>query len=78
MHVAPEGNRRATDSGAADADADMIWIAEQCLAHGVRIDAYVRSAERCGDWELARFFRRVLTTAKLHADRAAFNGTVGP
>jgi hypothetical protein len=55
----------------------MIWLAEQCLAHGVPINAYVRSAERCGDWELARFFRRVLATAKLPADRAAVNGTVG-
>jgi hypothetical protein len=77
MHDASEEARRPTDSGGAGADADMIWIAEQCLANGVPIDAYVRSAERCGDRELARFFRRVLATAKLNGDRVTVNGTVG-
>jgi hypothetical protein len=77
MHDAPDGTRRATGSAAADVDADMIWLAEQCLAHGVPIDVYVRSAERSGDWELARFFRRVLAAVEPHADRAPVNGTVG-
>jgi hypothetical protein len=55
----------------------MIWLAEQCLANGVPIDLYVRSAERCGDLELARFFRRVLTTATRHAEcRVQRNGQV--
>jgi hypothetical protein len=76
MHDTIKGTRRTAASRAPDVDADVIWLAEQCRANGVRLDLYVRSAERSGDWELARFFRRVLATAKLPADRAAVNGTV--
>ncbi len=77
MDDATGRTRRGAKRGKADVDAGMIWIAEQRLANRVPIDVYVRRAERAGDWELARFARRVLATARPRAGRAGFKRPVG-
>jgi hypothetical protein len=45
-------------------DSNIIWFAEECLNNGVRLESYVRAAERGGDWQLADFFRRALAEAR--------------
>ena len=45
-------------------DSNIIWFAEECLNNGVRLESYVRTAERAGDWQLAAFFRRALGEAR--------------
>jgi hypothetical protein len=40
-----------------DADPRVAWFAHACQQNGVRIAAYVQSAERVGDREMAEFFR---------------------
>ncbi len=45
----------------ARSDSNIIWFAEECLNNGVRLERYVRAAERAGDQPLADFFRRALS-----------------
>lgn len=44
-------------------DARVTWFVQECTRNGVRIEGYVRSAERIGDREMAAFFRRALREA---------------
>jgi hypothetical protein len=45
-------------------DSNIIWFAEECLNNGVRLERYVRAAERSGDQQLAEFFRRALAETR--------------
>jgi len=46
-------------------DSSIIWFAEECLNNGVRLEGYVQSAERQGDFALADFFRHALRESRL-------------
>ncbi len=45
-------------SGTADKDYNIIWFTEQSLSNVLRLETYVKDAERDGDQELADFFRK--------------------
>jgi len=45
-------------TGTKDKNYNLIWFTEQCLSNVLRLETYVKDAERDGDSELADFFRR--------------------
>ncbi|MEV6770297.1 hypothetical protein AB0N05_16905 [Nocardia sp. NPDC051030] len=45
-------------TGTADKDYNLIWFTEACLSNALRMQIYAQDAERAGDNELAKFFRR--------------------
>lgn len=45
-------------TGTKDKHYNIIWFTEQSLSNALRLETYVKDAERDGDNELAEFFRR--------------------
>jgi hypothetical protein len=45
-------------TGTKDKDYNVIWFVEQSLSNALRLETYIKDAEREGDSELAEFFRR--------------------
>lgn len=45
-------------TGTQDKDYNIIWFVEACLSNALRLESYIGDAERAGDDELAKFFRR--------------------
>ncbi|HWG73057.1 MAG TPA: hypothetical protein VG184_03270 [Acidimicrobiales bacterium] len=45
-------------TGTADKDYNIIWFTEACLSNALRLETYIKDAERDGDSELAEFFRK--------------------
>jgi hypothetical protein len=45
-------------TGTKDKDYNLIWFTEQSLSNALRLETYVKDAERDGDDDLAEFFRR--------------------
>lgn len=45
-------------TGTKDKTYNIIWFTEQSLSNALRLETYIRDAERDGDDELAEFFRK--------------------
>ena len=45
-------------TGTKDKDYNVIWFTEQCLSNALRLETYIKDAEREDDSELAEFFRK--------------------
>lgn len=45
-------------TGTADKDYNIIWFTEACLSNALRMETYIKDADRAGDSELADFFRK--------------------
>ena len=45
-------------TGTKDKDYNVIWFTEACLSNALRLETYIKDAEREGDQELAEFFRK--------------------
>lgn len=45
-------------TGTKDKDYNVIWFTEACLSNALRLETYIKDAEREGDRELAEFFRK--------------------
>ena len=56
-------------TGTKDKDYNVIWFTEQCLSNVLRLETYVKDAERDGDNELAEFFRRAQETSRKGAEQ---------
>ena len=56
-------------TGTADKDYNIIWFTEQCLSNALRMETYIRDAERAGDAELADFFRRAQAESRKGAEQ---------
>jgi len=56
-------------TGTKDKDYNIIWFVEQCLSNALRLETYVRDAEREGDRDLAEFFRRAQDTSRKGAQQ---------
>ena len=56
-------------TGTKDKDYNLIWFTEQCLSNALRLENYIKDAERDGDNELADFFRRAQGESKKGADQ---------
>ena len=56
-------------TGTADKDYNIIWFVEQCLSNVLRLETYVKDAEREDDSELADFFRRAQDASRRGAEQ---------
>jgi hypothetical protein len=56
-------------TGTRDKDYNIIWFVEQCLSNTLRLDVYVKDAERENDRELVEFFRRAQDTSRKGAEQ---------
>jgi hypothetical protein len=56
-------------TGTADKDYNIIWFTETCLNNVLRLDTYVKDAERAGDNELAEFFRKAQAESRKGAEQ---------
>jgi hypothetical protein len=56
-------------TGTLDKDYNIIWFVESCLSNALRLETYVRDAERAGDEELAEFFRRAQGESRKGAEQ---------
>jgi hypothetical protein len=55
-------------TGTADKDYNIIWFTEASLKNALRLDTYIKDAERAGDDELAQFFRRAQDASRRGAE----------
>jgi len=55
-------------TGTMDKDYNIIWFVEQCLSNVLRLENYIKDAEREGDNELADFFRRAQGASRKGAE----------
>ena len=65
--TSPEETGQTT--GTKDKDYDIIWFTEACLSNALRLQAYIKDAERDGDRELADFFRRAQAESRKGAEQ---------
>ena len=56
-------------TGTKDKDYNLIWFVEQCLSNALRLEIYIKDAERDGDSELADFFRRAQGESRKGAEQ---------
>ena len=56
-------------TGTKDKDYNIIWFVEACLDNALRLETYVADAERAGDDELVRFFRRAQDESRKGAEQ---------
>ncbi|HEY7201498.1 MAG TPA: hypothetical protein VIC57_14855 [Candidatus Dormibacteraeota bacterium] len=56
-------------TGTLDKDYNIIWFVEQCLSNTLRLETYIKDAEREGDGELADFFRRAQGESRKGAEQ---------
>jgi len=55
-------------TGTVDKDYNLIWFTEACLSNTLRLETYIADAEREGDGELARFFRKAQSDSRKGAE----------
>jgi hypothetical protein len=56
-------------TGTMDKDYNIIWFTEVCLSNVLRLETYIKDAERENDTELADFFRRAQSESRKGADQ---------
>lgn len=56
-------------TGTKDKDYNVIWFTEACLSNALRLETYIKDAEREGDQELAEFFRKAQHESVKGAER---------
>jgi len=55
-------------TGTKDKDYNIIWFTEQCLNNALRLESYIKDAERDGDDDLATFFRKAQADSRKGAE----------
>ena len=55
-------------TGTKDKDYNIIWFTEVCLNNVLRLETYIKDAEREGDNELADFFRKAQSDSRKGAE----------
>jgi len=56
-------------TGTKDKDYNIIWFTETCLNNVLRLETYIKDAEREKDNELAEFFRKAQADSRKGADQ---------
>jgi hypothetical protein len=56
-------------TGTADKDYNIIWFTEACLSNALRLEIFIKDAERAGDDELADFFRKAQSDSRKGAEQ---------
>jgi hypothetical protein len=51
-------------TGTKDKDYNLIWFTERSLSNALRLEQYVKDAEREDDSDLAEFFRRAQAASR--------------
>ncbi len=57
-------------TGTTDKDYDLIWFTEACLSNAMRLELYIKDAERAGDNEVAELFRKAQADSRKGAEQA--------
>jgi hypothetical protein len=57
-------------TGTKDMTYDLIWFTEKCLENALRLDTYIKDAEREGDNEVAELFRKGQADSRKGAEMA--------
>ncbi|MBV8950934.1 MAG: hypothetical protein JOZ99_08670 [Actinobacteria bacterium] len=55
-------------TGTRDKDYNLIWYVEACLSNALRLEVYIKDAEREGDKELADLFRKAQSDSRKGAE----------
>jgi len=56
-------------TGTKDKDYNILWFTEACLSNALRLETYIKDAERDGDNELAEFFRKAQSDSRKGAEQ---------
>ncbi len=56
-------------TGTRDKDYNLLWFTEACLSNALRLETYVRDAERDGDNEVAELFRKAQADSRKGAEQ---------
>lgn len=56
-------------TGTQDKDYNLIWFTETCLSNALRLEVYMRDAERAGDSELVELFQKAQTESRKGAEQ---------
>jgi hypothetical protein len=56
-------------TGTKDKDYNIIWFTEVCLSNVLRLETYIKDAEREGDTELGEFFRKAQAESRKGAEQ---------
>ena len=56
-------------TGTKDKDYNIIWFTEVCLSNVLRLENYIKDAEREKDKELAEFFRKAQAESRKGAEQ---------
>jgi len=56
-------------TGTKDKDYNIIWFTEVCLNNVLRLETYIKDAEREKDQELAEFFRKAQAESRKGAEQ---------
>jgi len=55
-------------TGTKDKDYNLIWFVESCLNNALRLETYIRDAERENDSELVELFRKAQSDSRKGAE----------
>jgi hypothetical protein len=55
-------------TGTQDKDYNLLWFTEQCLQNALRLESYIKDAERSGDSEVADLFRKAQSDSRKGAE----------
>lgn len=55
-------------TGTKDKDYNLIWYVEACLKNALRLESYLRDAERDGDDEVVELFRKAQADSRKGAE----------
>jgi hypothetical protein len=55
-------------TGTKDKDYDLIWYVQACLDNALRLDLYIKDAERAGDNELMDLFSKAQADSRKGAE----------
>jgi hypothetical protein len=55
-------------TGTKDKEYNLIWYVEACLDNALRLETYVKDADRDGDSELADLFRKAQADSRKGAE----------
>jgi hypothetical protein len=56
-------------TGTKDKDYNLIWYTEACLNNALRLETYIKDAERDGDNEAADLFRKAQADSRKGAEQ---------
>jgi hypothetical protein len=57
-------------TGTKDRTYDLIWYTEKCLENVLRLETYIKDAEREGDNEVVELFRKAQADSRKGAEMA--------